>query len=112
MTTIENDPKPSFPFNMIEGMMPMYPMIAVVGWMIVLIAFVIGLLVLAPAQATFLSDAKAVRRRGSRGADMGEEAKEFNKAYVMAPPWYHRKLRGLRDNRNRRADHAIEFPAA
>lgn len=68
MTTIENDPKPGFPFSMIEGMMPMYPMIAFVGWMIVLIAFFIGLLVLAPAQSSFLSDAKAVREAAGAGS--------------------------------------------
>ena len=53
--------KSSFPFSMVERMMPMYPAIAVMGWMFVLIAFLVGLYVLSPAQATFFSDAKAVR---------------------------------------------------
>lgn len=57
-----------FPFGMIERMMPMYPMIAVMGVLIVLIAFLIGLLVLSPAQATFLSDAKSVREVAAAGS--------------------------------------------
>ena len=35
--------KSSFPFSMVERMMPMYPAIAVMGWMFVLIAFLVGL---------------------------------------------------------------------
>jgi hypothetical protein len=57
-----------FPFNMIERMMPMFPMIAVVGWAFVLIAFVIGASSLASAQATFFSDAKAVREGAAAGS--------------------------------------------
>ena len=60
--------RPPFPFNMIEGMMPMFPMIAVVGWMIVLVAFLIGATALASAQATFFSDAKAVREGAAAGS--------------------------------------------
>jgi hypothetical protein len=60
--------RPPFPFNMIEGMMPMFPLIAVMGWMIVLIAFVIGATALASAQATFFSDAKAVREGAAAGS--------------------------------------------
>lgn len=60
--------KTPFPFNMIEGMMPMFPGIAVMGWVMVLIAFLIGLLVLSPAQATFFSDAKAVREGAAAGS--------------------------------------------
>lgn len=62
------DKAPPFPFNMIEKMMPMYPMIAVVGWMIVLIAFFVGLFALSPAQAIFFSDAKAVREAAGVGS--------------------------------------------
>ena len=57
-----------FPFNMIEGMMPMFPMMAVVGWMIVLIAFLIGATGLASSQATFFSDAKAIREGAAAGS--------------------------------------------
>ena len=60
--------RPPFPFNMIEGMMPMFPMIAVTGWMIVLIAFVIGATALASSQATFFSDAKAIREGAAAGS--------------------------------------------
>ena len=60
--------RPPFPFNMIEGMMPMFPMIAVVGWMIVLIAFLIGVTALSSAQATFFSDAKAIREGAAAGS--------------------------------------------
>jgi hypothetical protein len=59
---------PPFPFSMIEKMMPMYPMIAGMGWMIVLVAFLVGLFTLAPAQATFFSDAKAVREAAGVGS--------------------------------------------
>ena len=57
-----------FPFNMIEGMMPMFPMIAVMGWMIVLISLLVGIFALSPAQATFLSDMKAVREGAAAGS--------------------------------------------
>lgn len=60
--------KTSFPFNMIEKMMPMYPAIALMAWMFVLIAFLIGLFVFAPAATTFLSDTKAVREGASAGS--------------------------------------------
>ena len=60
--------KSSFPFNMVESMMPMYPAIAVMGWMFVLIAFLVGLFALSPAQTTFFSDAKAVREGAAVGS--------------------------------------------
>ncbi len=60
--------RPPFPFNMIEGMMPMLPMIAFMGWAIVLIAFVIGATALASDQATFFSDAKAIREGAAAGS--------------------------------------------
>lgn len=60
--------RPSFPFNLIEGMMPKFPMTAVAGWMIVLVAFLIGAAALSPAQATFYSDAKAVREAAAAGS--------------------------------------------
>ena len=60
--------KSSFPFNMVERMMPMYPAIAVMGWMFVLIAFLVGLYVLSPAQTAFFSDAKAVREGATIGS--------------------------------------------
>ncbi len=62
------DEKPGFPFSMIEGMMPLFPLIAVMGWMIVGISFLIGLFALSPAQASFLSDAKAVREAAGAGS--------------------------------------------
>ena len=60
--------KSPFPFNMIEGMMPMFPLIALMGWAIVLIAFLIGASALSSAQATFFSDAKAVREGAAAGS--------------------------------------------
>lgn len=65
---IAQDKKPPFPFSMVEGMMPLYPLIALMGWMIVLIAFLIALFVLSPAQVTFFSDAKAVREAAGAGS--------------------------------------------
>jgi hypothetical protein len=64
---IQDDPKPPFPFSMVEGMMPMFPMIAVLAFMIVLIAFIVGLAALAPANVQFFGDAKAIRE----GAEVG-----------------------------------------
>ena len=58
---IEEDPKPGMPFNMIEGMMPMYPLIAIMGWMIVLIVLVLSAMFISPAIADYLSSAKGVR---------------------------------------------------
>lgn len=58
---IEKDSKPGMPFNMIEGMMPIYPLIAIMGWMIVLIVLVLGALFISPAIADYLSTAKGVR---------------------------------------------------
>jgi hypothetical protein len=60
--------KAPFPFSMIEKMMPAYLMIAVMGWAVVLIAFLIGLFALSPAQADFFSDAKAVREGAAAGS--------------------------------------------
>jgi hypothetical protein len=60
--------KAPFPFSLIEKMMPAYPMIAVMGWAIVLIAFLIGIFALSPAQADFFSDAKVVREGAAAGS--------------------------------------------
>jgi len=60
--------KARFPFNMIESMMPMYPRIAVMGWMFVGIAILVGVFALAPAQSAFFSDAKAVREAAGVGS--------------------------------------------
>ena len=60
--------KSSFPFSMVERMMPWYPAIAVMGWMFVLIAFLIGWFVLSSAQTTFFSDAKAIREGAAIGS--------------------------------------------
>jgi hypothetical protein len=68
MNEIKNDPKPPFPFSMIEGMMPMYPMIALMGWMFVLIAVLVGLYVFSPAQGAFFADAKAIREGAAAGS--------------------------------------------
>jgi hypothetical protein len=60
--------KSPFPFNMIEAMMPMYPLIAVMGWSFVLLALLVGVFVLGPAQATFFSDAKLIREGAAAGS--------------------------------------------
>lgn len=75
--------KPPFPFNMIEGMMPMFPLITVMGWVIVLIALLVGAFALAPAQATFFSDAKAVRE----GAAAGSAFVQANVASHIIETW-------------------------
>ncbi len=60
--------KSRFPFSMIEKMMPSFPYIAIMGWMLVLIAFLVGIFVLSPAQTAFLADAKAVREGAAVGS--------------------------------------------
>jgi len=72
-----------FPFGMIEGMMPMYPRIAFMGWMFLLIAVFIGLFSLSPAWGTFLSDAKAVRE----GAAIGSAFVQANTAIHVIEAW-------------------------
>ncbi len=62
--------KSPFPFNMVEKMMPSYGLIAIMGWMIVLIAFLVGFFVLSPAQATFFSDAKSIREGAGVGSPL------------------------------------------
>ncbi|GMR10246.1 MAG: hypothetical protein BMS9Abin28_1067 [Anaerolineae bacterium] len=62
------DEKASFPFSMIEGMMPLYPLIAVMGWGFVLVSLLIGIFGLSPAVTTFFSDAKAVREAAAAGS--------------------------------------------
>jgi len=60
--------KPRFPFSMVERMMPWFPYIAAMGWMLVLIAFLVGVFGLAPAQTAFFSDAKVVREGAAAGS--------------------------------------------
>jgi hypothetical protein len=75
--------KSSFPFSMIERMMPWYPGITIMGWGIVLIVFLVGLFALNPAQATFFSDAKAVRE----GAAIGSAFVEANRTSQVLVAW-------------------------
>lgn len=75
--------KASFPFNMIESMMPLYPVLAVMGWMLALIAFLVGLYVLSTAQTTFFSDAKAVRE----GAAVGSAFVQANVISHVTEAW-------------------------
>jgi len=58
---ISEDPAPPMPFKMIEGLMPAFPLIALMAFGIVVISFLVGLLVLVPAQADFFADTKAIR---------------------------------------------------
>ena len=75
--------KSSFPFSMVERMMPWYPGIALMGWGIVLIVFLVGLVALNPAQATFFSDAKVVRE----GAAAGSAFVEANRTSHVLEAW-------------------------
>lgn len=54
--------------NMTQMMDKMFPRLAIMGWLFVLISFFIGLFVLTPAQATFWSEAKAVREAAVAGS--------------------------------------------
>jgi len=64
-------------------MMPMYPRIAFMGWMFLLISFLVGLLSLSPAWGTFLSDAKAVRE----GAAVGSAFVQANASIHVTEAW-------------------------
>jgi hypothetical protein len=75
--------KSSFPFSMVERMMPWYPGIAVMGWAFVLIAFLLALFVLSPSQASFFSDAKAVRE----GAGVGSAIVNANLGSHVLEAW-------------------------
>ena len=61
-------PARKLPFSMIERMMPQFPKIAIMGWLIVFTAFLIGLFVLAPARAIYFSDGKAIREGAAIGS--------------------------------------------
>jgi hypothetical protein len=60
--------KAPFPFSMLEKMMPAYPVLALMGWMMVLAAFLVGVLALSPAQTTFFSEPKAIREAAEAGS--------------------------------------------
>ena len=60
--------KAPFPFSMIEGMMPLYPWIAIMGWGFVLVSLLIGIFSLSPAVSTFFSDSKAIREAAEAGS--------------------------------------------
>jgi len=60
--------KAPFPFSMIEGMMPLYPWIAIMGWGFVLVSLLIGIFGLSPAVSTLFSDSKAVREAAEAGS--------------------------------------------
>ena len=57
-----------FPYNLVEGNTRVFLAVAVVGWLIVLTATLVSAFALAPAQATFFSDAKAVREAAPTGS--------------------------------------------
>ena len=65
---IEDDPTPPMPFSMIEKMMPMYPIIALMGFMVVALAWLIGLFLISPGQVDFFNAAKAVREASASDA--------------------------------------------
>jgi|Deesub1362A_J573_1020465.scaffolds.fasta_scaffold01276_8 hypothetical protein len=69
MTGHINPPKKApFPFSMIEAMMPRFPLFVLMGWAMVGLALIIGAFWLAPARATFFTDAKAVREAVAAGS--------------------------------------------
>ena len=78
-----NEKPAPFPFGMAEKMMPMFPMMAIIGWLIVLVAFLVGLLILSPAQVAFFSDAKAVRE----GAGIGSSFVNANVTAHVTEAW-------------------------
>ena len=57
-----------FPFNLVEGSTKVFLAIAVVGWLIVLTATLVSVTALAPAEAAFFADAKAIREAAPAGS--------------------------------------------
>lgn len=57
----EPEDKAPMPFAVVEKMMPMYPMIALMGWMIVLISFIVAYVQISPLVGDWLSQTKPVR---------------------------------------------------
>jgi len=80
---ISEDPAPPMPFKMIEGLMPAFPLIALMAFGIVVISFLVGLLVLVPAQADFFADTKAIRE----GAIAGSTFVEANVTRHVVEAW-------------------------
>ncbi|MHA2101604.1 MAG: hypothetical protein ACW99A_23370 [Candidatus Kariarchaeaceae archaeon] len=62
-----NEPKEKapMPFNVVEKMMAMYPLVAVMGWAIVLFSFLVGLTQLSPAVGDWLEQTKDAREGNS-----------------------------------------------
>jgi hypothetical protein len=79
--------KSPFPFNMIEGMMPMYPMILLMGLMIVIVALLIGLFVLGPAQADLFSVDKAAREAAGTGSALALANTRAHAIEAWVPPF-------------------------
>ena len=74
MSDAVKEQKSPFPFSMVEKMMPMYPIIAIMGWMVVVISFLVGLFSLSPAVSDFFSDTKSVREgAGSKFVDANQQ---------------------------------------
>jgi hypothetical protein len=74
MSDSVKEKKTPFPFSMVEAMMPMYPYIAVMGWMVVVISFLVSLVSLSPAVSDFYSDTKSVREgTGSKFVDANQQ---------------------------------------
>ncbi len=57
----EPEDKAPMPFAVVEKMMPMYPIVAVMGWMFVLISFLVGLVQLSPLVGDWFEQTKAAR---------------------------------------------------
>ncbi len=62
------DPTPPLPFRQIEKMMPLYPALVLMGFLLLLISFFIGLMVLAPANLAFFAEAKEIRESAAVGS--------------------------------------------
>jgi hypothetical protein len=81
--TTSGNPKLRFPFGMIERMMPLYPVMAVMGLLLVLLSFLAGWLLLAPANGNFFADAKLVRET----AEVGSSFVKANAARHVLATW-------------------------
>ncbi|RMF78016.1 MAG: hypothetical protein D6737_16090 [Chloroflexi bacterium] len=73
LDTIQDDPKGPFPFIIPEVMMPIFPLIALMGWMIVGVMVLIGIFFLSPAFEDYFSAPKAVREGAPSAAQVAQE---------------------------------------
>ncbi len=84
---VEEDPKAPMPFRMIEWMMPGYWLVALMGFMFVFAALLIGIFALNPAFSDFFADSKAVRESAGSGSSFVDANVLIHQLETWVPPF-------------------------